>query len=92
MFDEPSGDYIVKAVNTTDSPLPLDISLKGLKKGAAPSEVIVTTLHAGPRDENSLDRPDTVRPVTAREAVSAADWHTELPANTFAIYRFTSSK
>ncbi len=92
VLDEPSGDYIVKAVNTTGSPAPLDIALKGLRKGKTPAEVVITTLHAGARDENSLDRPDVVKPVTTTATVASADWHTELPANTFAIYRFTSAK
>jgi len=94
VLDEPTGDYIVKVVNTTDTSVPLELNVKGLKKGKTPAEVAVTTLHAGARDENTLDRPDAVAPRTERIAIAgnASDWHTDLPANTFAIYRFTSSK
>lgn len=91
--DETDGSYIVKAVNVTDSPIAIDMKVKGLKKGKMPDTVTVTTLHADTDAENTLDRPDTVSPAVKRLAVdNAADWTTELPAKTFAIYRFSNNQ
>lgn len=87
-----SGDIIVKAVNLSDAPVPLDFTFnpgknRKLKAQASPAAVTVTTLHAEAMDENTLDSPDRVCP-----AVSEAAYDGEtltLPAKTFAVYRFT---
>lgn len=88
--DSRDGSYIVKAVNITDTPIDLNLKVKGLKKGVMPDSVTVTTLHADDDAENTLDNPHAVMPVTERMAIdNAADWTTVLPAKTFAIYRFS---
>jgi len=84
------GGYIVKAVNTGDEPQALDIRFDGLKKKHALSAVQAITLHADDiYAENTIERPDAVRPVTSEleDAVAAPDrLRVELPARTFAVY------
>ncbi len=90
--DETSGDYIVKAVNTEEEPIELIIKTKGLKKNNIPTSVIITTLHANPDEENTLDNPCAVQPrVTQASLENSAIWNTVLPPKTFAIYRFSKN-
>ncbi len=95
VVEQPSGDCIVKAVNTTGSPIDLAIALKGVRKKMSPAMMTVTTLHADPDDENTLDAPETVTPQVTDTAtgLSPEGINVTVAAKTLAIYRikFTSN-
>lgn len=89
VYDEKTGDYIVKAVNIGDESIELRLKVKGLKN-LIPNSVSVTTLHADINEENTLDQPFLIKPeVKYSDVKNARDWATTLQAKTFAIYRFT---
>lgn len=91
--EEPSGDLIVKVVNTGDKAQDLEMDLKGLKKGQGYSSVVITTLHSdNPIAENTLDNQNIIKPSEQTVSVDLSkanpDWNVSIPAKTFAIYRF----
>lgn len=89
-IDDADGSFIVKAVNTGDSDMTLDLNVKWPKKAAKPSRVTVTTLHAEADDENTLDNPQLVAPhVTELTDVDPDNLSLTLPAKTLAVYRLT---
>lgn len=89
VYDEKTGDYIVKAVNIGDESIELRLKVKGLKN-LIPNSVSVTTLHADINEENTLDQPFLIKPeVKYSDVKNAKDWTTTLQAKTFAIYRFS---
>lgn len=89
VIDEPSGEYIIKVANTSDSPRDLSLRFAGLKKGRAITTASVTTLSSDDPDvDNTLDRPDRIVPVTSSLTPAAPDAvAVTLPAKTFAVYR-----
>ncbi len=91
VWDEPTRSYIVKAVNTSDMAWPLVLEFKGLKRGMQlESEVACTVFHSDDPDaENTLDDPDRVVPAESHLTMEGTSLKTELPAQTFAVYRFT---
>ncbi len=88
--ENPSGDIIVKVVNTGDEPQELQIDFKGLKKKQRFTSVEVTTLHSDDPDaENTLDNQDIIVPTTRTFSdKDIIDMNVTLPAKTFALYRF----
>lgn len=88
--ENPSGDIIVKVVNTGDEPQELQIDFKGLKKKQRFTTVEVTTLHSDDPDaENTLDNQEIIVPSTRTFSdKDITDMNVTLPAKTFALYRF----
>ena len=89
VFEQSTGEIIVKVVNTSDNIQPVTIQLKGLK-GARTAETI-TLCHDGMDDENTLDNPEKITPKagthqvdTGKEASMISD---NLPAKSFRIYK-----
>ena len=90
--EDPSGDIIIKVANTGDAPQELQIDFKGLKKNQKYSTLTITTLHADADAENNLDNQHIVEPKTEvlKEGDFAShDCKLDIPAKTFAIYRFS---
>lgn len=88
--EDPDGDIIVKVANTGDSAQELQIDFKGLKKNQHFTSVEVTTLHSdNPDAENTLDNQEIIKPAVKNFTYeSITDMNVELPAKTFAVYRF----
>jgi alpha-L-arabinofuranosidase len=63
-LDEKSGELIVKMCNATEKPMPFDIRISGYSQIASKAQV-VTLSGTGPDDENTLDEPRRVAPVTS---------------------------
>ena len=91
--EDPSGDLIVKIANTSAEPQPIEFELKGKKAGKDYSEVLVTALHSDDPDaDNNLENPINVVPVSnVLPLLEKDNFTTELPAKTFAVYRFKKS-
>lgn len=94
---EDNGTLIVKVANVGDAPQELQMDFKGLKKNQGYSTVEVTTLHSdNPVAENTLDNQNIIKPETTTVALpdgvsgaKASPWTVTIPANTFAVYRFS---
>ncbi|MBP5339989.1 MAG: alpha-L-arabinofuranosidase, partial [Prevotella sp.] len=89
VYDNATGEVIVKVVNTSDATQPINIQLKGLK-GERIAETI-TLSHNSMDDENTLDEPEKITPKSSTLKCDAGKGATllldELPAKTFRIYK-----
>jgi alpha-L-arabinofuranosidase len=89
VFEQSTGEVIVKVANTSDNTQPVSIQLQGMK-GARTAETI-TLCHNGMDDENTLDNPEKIVPKTGNcqvEAGKGASLLTDnLPAKSFRIYK-----
>ncbi len=89
VFDSTTGDVIVKVINTSHSPQPIQLNLQGIK-GEREAKTL-TLFHRGMDDENTLDQPEKIIPrpgtapcVAGKKAATLTD---ELPPVSFRLYR-----
>ena len=90
VYDAPTGEVIVKVVNTSKQAQPITLNLIGMKNGGTAQTL--TLHHDGSLDdENTLDHPDLICPVSGTANViagkKAATLEDRLPAMTFRLYR-----
>ena len=89
VFEQSTGEVIVKVVNTSETTQPISVQLLGLK-GARTAQTI-TLCHNGMDDENTLDNPEKITPKSGTcevEAGKSASVLTDnLPARSFRIYK-----
>ena len=90
VYDAPTGEVIVKVVNTSKEAQPITLNLIGVKNGGTAQTL--TLHHDGSLDdENTLDHPDLICPVSGTANViagkKAATLEDRLPAMTFRLYR-----
>ena len=89
VFEQSTGEVIVKVVNTGDQTQPISLQLQGMK-GARTASTL-TLCHDGMDDENTLDNPEKIvpQPGTCQvEAGKSASVLTDnLPAKSFRIYK-----
>lgn len=88
------GDIVVKVANTSAEPQEFALDIKGIASNS-PMKTLTVTRMTSPDldDENSLDRPDLIKPVTSRERIDVTkSWSTTLPPYSFTIYRFSSEE
>ena len=89
VFEQSTGQIIVKVVNTSEQVQPVSIQLQGLK-GTRTAETI-TLCHDGMDDENTLDNPEKITPQAGTCQVDAGKKAAlitdDLPARSFRIYK-----
>ena len=89
VFEQSTGEVIVKVANTSDVSQPISIQLQGIK-GARTANTL-TLCHDGMDDENTLDNPEKITPQPGTcqvEAGKAASVLADvLPAKSFRIYK-----
>ena len=89
VFEQSTGEVIVKVVNTSDKVQPVSIQLQGIK-GAATAKTI-TLCHTGMDDENTLDNPKKIIPQSGTCKVDAGKGASlitdDMPAKSFRIYK-----
>ena len=89
VFEQSTGQIIVKVVNTSEQVQPVSIQLQGLK-GTRTAETI-TLCHDGMDDENTLDNPEKITPQVGTCQVDAGKGASlitdNLPARSFRIYK-----
>ena len=90
VYDATTGEVIVKVVNTSKNPQDITLNLIGMKNGGTAQTL--TLHHDGSLDdENTLEQPDKICPVsgtaTVKAGKKAATLEDKLPAMTFRLYR-----
>lgn len=87
-YDNATGEYIVKLVNTSDNAQEVKLDFKGLKKKFDSAQV--TSFHADEKAENTLDNPDQVKPTEYKllDLNGTTAPTVTIPAKTFNVYRF----
>ena len=89
-FDKPSGQVIVKVINTSKQPQPVTLNLQGIK-GDRTAETITLSHTGSLDDENTLDQPNRITPQPGTLPAAADKKGTiitdELPAMSFRVYK-----
>jgi len=84
--DEERGDLVLKAINAGPEPIRAAISLSGIKR--VERDAILTVLSsARGSDNNSLENPAKIAPVTSKVEVAGPEFTHEFPANSFTLLR-----
>ena len=83
--EQSSGSVILKVVNVSDSEQNLQVDLQGVKDVSSSGEAI--ELSGQRTDENSLDAPTKVAPVTKKVENTGAKFTYAFPANSLTILR-----
>jgi alpha-L-arabinofuranosidase len=84
--DNASGELILKVINTGAVALDVDIALDGAKTRAKSARVTQLS-SADPTDENSLDEPKKVAPVTKVVALGDTPFRQTFPGNSVTVLR-----
>ncbi|HEX4119348.1 MAG TPA: alpha-L-arabinofuranosidase C-terminal domain-containing protein [Verrucomicrobiae bacterium] len=87
-YSESTGQIIVKAVNSSTTPLPTTIQVNGLDS-VSPGATMIQLASTNPAAENSLSAPTNVFPVTNAISGASANFTLTLPANSLSILRLT---
>jgi alpha-L-arabinofuranosidase len=83
--DEPSGDLIVKVVNTSPDAAPMMVNLRGVTTA---SQVVVHVLtSANPQDENTFEAPARITPRAATRALDGPSFVHSFPPYSLTILR-----
>lgn len=86
-LDDSTGHYIIKVANTSSEPRDVRFNFMGMSKKASLSEVRVIYLRtADKRAENTLDRPDVVKPYETSTTISGQDFSAVVQPESFAVY------
>lgn len=80
------GEVILKVVNVAADELAADIKLNGVSKVNGPAQAIVLA-SGSPTDENTLDNPTKVAPVTKTVDVSGPTFRHVFPGNSVTVLR-----
>ncbi len=93
VWDAESGCYIVKVINTSNKPQPVELSFAGLGKKESLANGTITTFHSDNPDlDNTVDNPTAIIPVESKIAIEGNTLKTEVGAKSFAMYKFKKIK
>ncbi|MBQ5623765.1 MAG: carbohydrate binding domain-containing protein [Alistipes sp.] len=93
VWDAESGCYIVKVINTSNKPQPVELSFAGLGKKEQLTGGSLTTFHSDDPDlDNTVDNPTAIIPVESKITIEGNTLKTEVGAKSFAMYKFKKIK
>jgi len=87
--DDITGDIILKVVNASSGTVKTQINLNGAEKLTGSGKAIILT-SASPLDENTLEEPAKVSPVTETVKLSGASLKRSFPGNSLTILRLAT--
>jgi len=87
--DEPSGDLIIKAINATAEPMSATVNIAGAKQIALGANLTVLKSERG-SDNNSLEIPKMITPVSSVMPVSGNTLTHEFPPYSLSIMRLAT--
>lgn len=80
-----SREVILKVVNVSREAQPTEIELSGARAGSVGTAIVLCS--SDPRDENSLDQPNKVYPVTTQFSWPGSKLSRSFPANSVTVLR-----
>lgn len=87
VLDSDASQIIVKVANTSNEPQEVNIDIKGFKKGKELNGGTALVLHADLKEENTLDNPDKIMPVSTDIVANGSKFETVVAPSTFVVYR-----
>lgn len=89
VIDDDANTVIVKVVNTGNEKQEIDIKFNGLEKGRKILHgKVISLTSVDPGDENTLDNPNRIKPVTSSIEVKDESYITRVDGNSFHVYVF----
>lgn len=86
-LDATGHRVIVKVANIGDTDQPVDLTLKGLRRGTALKSAEAIVLHSdNPDADNTLDVPDRIKPVHTPLPAAGNSLSVSVPAKSFVVY------
>lgn len=85
-LNEPSGDIILKVVNSGPDPAPMTLELRGAAVSRGRATVHVLTA-GDPAAENSFDQPELIAPRTGSIEAGGASFRHTFPAHSLTVIR-----
>ena len=93
VWDSDSQSYIVKVINTSNKPQPVELCFAGLGKKEQLTGGSLTTFHSDNPDlDNTVDNPTAIIPVESKITIEGNTLKTEVGAKSFAMYKFKKIK
>lgn len=90
VWDDNNNSFIVKVVNTENVDQKISINFNDLDDSVILSNGKCTLFHSDDLlDENTLDEPFKIIPIEKKIEIDNHILNTEIPAKTFAVYKFT---
>ena len=89
-YDEATGETVIKVVNSTDEDYTPTIAIKG--GTVAPDGTVITLSSASKTDENSMDNPEKIVPVTSTFDGFGKEFKYTFKPNSFTILRVKSTR
>jgi len=84
--DEPSGQLILKAINAANEPVTAEINISGAQLSAEQARLTVLKAEHG-SDNNSLDEPAKIKPVTTSIPIAGNQFTHEFPPYSLTVLR-----
>ena len=85
VYEKATNTVIVKVVNVGDKAQDVTLNLQGMKGSHEATRTVFTSPDL--TAENSIEKPDLIKPTTASETVTAPNYSTTIPAKTFVMLR-----
>ena len=85
VYEKATNTVIVKVVNVGDKAQDVTLNLQGMKGSHEATRTVFTSPDL--TAENSIEKPELIKPTTASETVTAPNYSTSIPAKTFVMLR-----
>ena len=85
VYEKATNTVIVKVVNVGDKAQDVTLNLQGMKGSHEATRTVFTSPDL--TAENSIEKPELIKPTTASETVTAPNYSTTIPAKTFVMLR-----
>ena len=85
VYEKATNTVIVKVVNVGDKAQDVTLNLQGMKGSHEATRTVFTSSDL--TAENSIEKPELIKPTTASETVTAPNYSTSIPAKTFVMLR-----
>jgi alpha-L-arabinofuranosidase len=89
--DDMNGDIVIKVINLSSQPYSTTLNIAGVNRIAPHAQLTVLTSDRL-SDNNSLENPKLVVPVTSDTLIPALKFTREFPANSFNVLRLKTDK
>ena len=83
--DQDTDEVILKVVNPTDAAANVDVNLTGVSN--LKPQALLVRLQGAPDDENSVDQPRRIAPVSDSIELASPQFRHEFPANSLTVLR-----
>src|SRR5439155_25531294 len=85
-YDEAASELVLKVINAGSEPCMTSLKLEGIENLSREGQITVLKAEKA-SDNNSLENPAKIVPITFKTAISGPNFTHEFPANSFSLIR-----